>query len=250
MTMSGLGGLLQRETATIRSALPSGLSKLFWPGAATVAAPVVAQAVQKERSLNWLPVLALAALGLGLLWFLSHARRPSIAEVAPPSSTMGTANRLATPVTPVPNMVCTLPSSVVLPEGGPAARLFAFVQNPDTKPGADTWFTMDQIEFHTGSATLRPESQAQLHDIAAVMTSCPSLHLEIAGYTDNVGPAESNVRLSWNRAKAVVSQMVSMGVPPDRLTAKGYGEEFAIADNSSPQGRAQNRRIAMRVTEK
>ena len=86
MTMSGLGSMLQRETASIRSALPAGLSELFWPGTATAAAtasPVIAQAVQKERSFNWLPVLAIACLGLGLLWFLGHNRRPSIEQSSP-----------------------------------------------------------------------------------------------------------------------------------------------------------------------
>jgi len=253
VTMGGLGGLLQRESATIRSSLPSGLSKLFWPGAATAgattASPVIAQAVQKERSLNWLPVLAIAALGIGLLWFLTHARRPSVAEVIPPSQpAAGTANRLATP--PVPNAVCSLPSSVVIPEGGSAARLLAFVQNPDAKPGADTWFNMDQVVFDTGSATLRPESQQQLDHIAAVLTSCPSVHLDIAGYTDSVGSAESNMRLSLNRAKAVVAQLVSKGVSPDRLTIQGYGKEYPVAENSSEEGRAQNRHAAMRVTQK
>src|SRR5260370_788330 len=63
MTMSGLGSLLQRESATIRSALPTGLSDLLWPRASmgAAASPVVAQAVERERSyFSWLPLLALA----------------------------------------------------------------------------------------------------------------------------------------------------------------------------------------------
>ncbi len=130
MTMSGLGSMLQRETASIRSALPSGLSELFWPGTATTAAsasPVVAQAVQRETSFNWLPVLAIACLGLGLLWFLGHARRPRIEQVVP-SVAVGTASRIATPV---PKAVCTMPANVNLPQSGAAARLLSSVQNPD-----------------------------------------------------------------------------------------------------------------------
>ena len=247
MSMGGLGSLLQRESTTIRSALPTSLVNLFWPGVSMAGAvsPVVAQEVQRERSFNWLPVLAIAALGLGLLWIFGHARRPSIQPVT--SVATGTANRLANPVT---NLVCTLPANVNIPQGGAEASLLAFVQNPDAKPLTTTWFGFDQLVFETGSAKLKPESQAQLNNIAAILTNCPSVHLEIAGYTDNVGSAEPNLRLSRNRASSVVAQLVGKGVSPDRLTAKGYGEEYPVADNGAEAGRAQNRRVAVRVTQK
>ena len=87
------------------------------------------------------------------------------------------------------------------------------------------------------------------NNIATVLTSCPSVHLDIAGFTDNVGSADSNLRLSQKRADSVVAQLVNKGVPRDRLTAEGYGEEDAVADNSMEQGRAQNRRVAMRVAQ-
>jgi K(+)-stimulated pyrophosphate-energized sodium pump len=64
-----------------------------------------------------------------------------------------------------------------------------------------------------------------------------------------VGSAESNLRLSKNRASSVVAQLVNKGVSRDRLTAEGYGEEDAVADNSIEQGRAQNRRAAIRVAQ-
>ena len=247
MSMGGLGSLLQRESTTIRSALPTSLVNLFWPGVSMAGAvsPVVAQEVQRESSFNWLPVLAIAALGLGLLWLFGHARRPSIQPVT--SVATGVANRLANPVT---NLVCTLPANVNIPEGGAEASLLAFVQNPDAKPLATTWFGFDQLVFETGSAKLKPESQTQLNNIAAILTNCPSVHLEIAGYTDNVGSAEPNLRLSRNRASSVMAQLVGKGVSPDRLTALGYGEEYPVADNAAEAGRAQNRRVAVRVTQK
>jgi len=246
MTMDGLASALQRESATIQSALPAGLCDLFWPATATAtasASPVVAQAVQREHSFNWLPILAIAGLGLGLLWFLSHARRPSIDQVVP-STAVGGANRIAVPL---PKTTCTVSGNVKLPENGAAARLMAFVRNPEANTTA--WFSMDQIAFDSGSATLKPESQAQLDNIATVLTSCPSIHLDIAGFTDNVGSAESNLRLSQKRAGSVVAQLVNKGVSRDRLTSEGYGEEDAIADNSIEQGRAKNRRVAMRVVQ-
>ena len=247
MTMRSLGGLLQREIPAIRSTLPSGLSELFWPGAAAArtVSPVVAQVVQKESSLGWLAALGIAALGLGGFWFVTHARRLSIEPVTPVAT--GTADRAATPV---PEVVCTLPTDVNIPKGGVEARILAFVQNPDAKPDATSWFNFDQLVFDTGSATLRPESQRQLNNIAALLTSCPSVRVTIAGYTDNVGAAEPNLRLSRNRAESVVAQLVRKGVSPDRLTAEGYGEEHPIAENSSEEGRLQNRHVAMRVTQK
>jgi OOP family OmpA-OmpF porin len=237
MTTRSLGGLLQREIPAIRSTLPSGLSELFWPGAAAAStgSPVVAQVVQRERSsLGWLGALGIAALGLGGLWFLTHARqaRRLLIEPVTPVAT-GTADRAATPV---PEVVCTLPTDVNIPEGGVEARLLAFVQNPDAKPDAASWFNFDQLVFDTGSAMLRPESQRQLNNIAALLTSCPNVRVTIAGYTDNVVAAEPNLRLSRNRAESVVAQLVKKGVSPDRLT--------------SEEGRPQNRHVAMRVTQK
>jgi outer membrane protein OmpA-like peptidoglycan-associated protein len=244
-----LGDALQRESATIKRALPAGLSELFWPAtatatattAATTVSPVVAQAVQKESSSNWLPALALACLGLGLLWFLAPSRRPVVDRIVP-AAPMGTANREAIPV---PKTTCSVPANVNLPEGGAAARLLAYAQNPDGKSAS--WLNLDKISFDTGSASLRADSQKQLTNIATVLMNCPGIRLDIAGYTDNVGSADSNLRLSKNRANTVVAQLVSKGVSRDRLSAEGFGEENPVADNSVADGRAENRRAAVRV---
>jgi OOP family OmpA-OmpF porin len=249
MTMSGLSGLLQRESATIRAALPSSLSDLFWPGTAKIvdtASPVVAQAVQKERSFGWLPILATAVAGLGLFWFLGRGHTPRVDQIVPTTST-GTANRVAVPAVKV---LCSPPSNVVLPEGSSAARLLEFAQNPDTKTTTAGWLTIDQMAFATGSAHLRSQAEPQLNNIAAILTNCPGVHLEVAGYTDSVGSSEANLRLSRNRARTVVAELISKGVPADHLTAEGYGEEYPQADNSTAEGRAQNRRVAMRITQK
>lgn len=251
-TINGLAGLLQRDAPAIRSALPAELSETFWPDTTRVtASPVVAQTVQKERSSSWvLPALATAAaLALGLAWLLNHAHRPTVGVTSIPVRPVptGGASRVAPTA---PNLVCTLPASVTLPEGGVESRLLAFVQNPGTKLEETTWFNIDQLTFDTGSARMRPESQGQVNNIGAILTNCPNVRMTIAGYTDNVGNAEANLRLSRSRANSVVAQLVSKGVSPDRLTAEGYGEENPVADNSTAGGRAQNRRAAMRVTQK
>jgi outer membrane protein OmpA-like peptidoglycan-associated protein len=250
MSMSGLGSLLQRESASIRTALPAGLNEMFWPSAPRMEQPsaVVAQTVEKERpSLSWLAAIALAALALGFFWLFTHGRRPT-APIAPVAS--GTANRVATGLGDFVKL--TLPGNVnlTIPEKGVETRLLAFIQNPDATPDRATWFDFDRLAFNTGSAQLRPESQEQLNNIAMILLAYPGVHMKVGGYTDNVGGTEHNLKLSQERASTVVAELVRRGVAPDRLTAEGYGEQYPMADNSTEQGRAQNRRVSMHVTQK
>jgi len=219
MTMKGLGSLLQQEVPAIRSALPAGLSDLFWPRTATVltAPPVVAQAVQVEKeksSLGWIPLLVLALLVPGLLWFFGHRQRPTPAQITPTPT--GTANRVATDL------------------GDLAKRKM---------------FTSVDLRFDTGSAKLQPESQAQLNSIAADLRAHPNVRVNVDGYTDNLGGAERNRQLSQRRANSVMAELVGNGISPDRLTAHGYGKQNFIADNSTAEGRALNRRVSVSVTQ-
>ncbi len=71
-----------------------------------------------------------------------------------------------------------------------------------------------------------------------------------AGYTDNSGNAALNVKLSDGRANEVMGELVKLGTDAARMSAKGYGEEHPVADNATEEGRANNRRISLRVAEK
>ena len=102
------------------------------------------------------------------------------------------------------------------------------------------------VEFDTGKATLRSSSKAELDDLAEALKTA-GLAGEIAGYTDNTGNAQSNQELSQQRAEAVKAYLVERGVAADKLTAKGYGIENPIADNSTEQGRQRNRRVQFRA---
>jgi outer membrane protein OmpA-like peptidoglycan-associated protein len=82
------------------------------------------------------------------------------------------------------------------------------------------------------------------------VSSCPAVHLKIGDYTDNTGDAAHNLKLSQDRADSVVAQLESMGIAKNRLVAKGYGDQYPVGDNATPDGRAPNRRIGMLVTEK
>jgi outer membrane protein OmpA-like peptidoglycan-associated protein len=82
------------------------------------------------------------------------------------------------------------------------------------------------------------------------MKAYPTAHIKIGGYTDNSGDASSNLGLSQQRAESVMQQLTTLGIAPDRMEAKGYGEQHPIADNSTEEGRARNRRVAVQVTQK
>jgi OmpA-OmpF porin, OOP family len=101
------------------------------------------------------------------------------------------------------------------------------------------------INFDTGKATIKPDSNAILDDVAAALATAPALRLEVAGHTDNVGGAEANQKLSDDRARAVVAAFVSRGIAAARLNAKGYGQSSPVADNRSEEGRAKNRRVEL-----
>ena len=74
------------------------------------------------------------------------------------------------------------------------------------------------------------------------------MRLKIGGYTDNSGDAAANLRLSQARAETVMNELVTMGVARSRIEAEGYGDQHPIADNATQEGRARNRRVALRAT--
>ena len=80
------------------------------------------------------------------------------------------------------------------------------------------------------------------------MKDNPSVTIRINGYTDNVGNGADNLKLSEDRAKAVVNYLISQGINAKRLTSQGFGESQPVADNSTEEGRALNRRTEFIVT--
>ncbi len=101
------------------------------------------------------------------------------------------------------------------------------------------------VDFDFRKATLKPEAHAELAPVAKLLQDDPSLRLTIEGHTDDVGPQDFNLRLSQDRAAAVVQALVAAGIPPERLSAAGFGSEKPIGDNGTSEGRARNRRIEL-----
>jgi outer membrane protein OmpA-like peptidoglycan-associated protein len=99
------------------------------------------------------------------------------------------------------------------------------------------------INFDIDKSTLRPESMGTFNQIKRIMSDNPDLNFEIGGHTDNTGTAPHNLSLSQQRADAVKAQLVSMGIDGARLSTKGYGDTKPIAPNTTPEGKANNRRV-------
>jgi len=99
------------------------------------------------------------------------------------------------------------------------------------------------ITFDVAKSVIKPESAGELNRIVQLMKENPSLRFSVEGHTDATGSASSNQTLSEARAEAVVARLVEMGIDRSRLSAKGLGQNNPIADNSTDEGRARNRRV-------
>lgn len=99
------------------------------------------------------------------------------------------------------------------------------------------------INFESGKSTLKPESLGALNNIVQMMNAHPELKFEVSGHTDSDGNDASNLNLSTERAIVVKNKLISLGISGDRLTTKGYGETKPISDNTTAEGKANNRRV-------
>ena len=99
------------------------------------------------------------------------------------------------------------------------------------------------ITFDIGKANIKPESMTEINRIAQLMKDNADLKFEVQGHTDNTGTVAGNQKLSEQRAQAIVNKLVEMGIAANRLSAKGMGQSAPLADNSTDEGRAKNRRV-------
>jgi len=137
-----------------------------------------------------------------------------------------------------------------IPEFGVENKLIKFL-NSGSGISMDQWYNFDRITFATGSATIdREKSSDQISNITEILKAYENMEIKIGGYTDNTGSEEANMNLSAARANAVKAALVAAGIDGARIATEGYGIAHPVATNDTPEGRAQNRRIAVNVTKK
>ncbi len=107
---------------------------------------------------------------------------------------------------------------------------------------------MSDVLFDTGKYTLKPGTQVSLAKVSGILQAYPGLKLQVEGYTDSVGSADFNQKLSENRAEAVRDFLVAQGVQMNNIAATGYGQNDPVADNGTASGRALNRRVQLVVS--
>jgi outer membrane protein OmpA-like peptidoglycan-associated protein len=104
------------------------------------------------------------------------------------------------------------------------------------------------VTFAFNSAELQPQFMPALNQVAQTLASYQSTYVQVNGHTDSVGSDAANLRLSQQRAQAVANYLAGNGVNQARITTQGFGASQPIATNATEEGRAQNRRVEIRLT--
>lgn len=138
-----------------------------------------------------------------------------------------------------------------IPGLGVENKVIDFIQDDKAAITKTNWFNFDRLTFATGSANLdMAKSGEQIENVAQIMKCFPNTKIKLGGYTDNTGSAEGNMKLSAARANAVKAAIVAKVIDATRIQTEGYGASNPVATNDTAEGRAQNRRIAVRIDAK
>ncbi len=123
----------------------------------------------------------------------------------------------------------------------------AIQQKPSVKARIKTLLRTQHIEFLPAKGALTPEGEQTVDRLAKILSIYPRIHIEIAGHTDSDGSESFNQKLSQKRVDAVKKRLVSKGISPKRLRAKGYGESQPLVPNTSDENKQKNRRVEITV---
>jgi outer membrane protein OmpA-like peptidoglycan-associated protein len=257
LTAGSLGSLLRAEAPSLPSYLPFGLVSNPAGGVAQGAGAVAADQGAGPAPSRWLvPLVMLGALTITWLMFRSMnspkgtAQSAAYATSSAPSAAGTAAHSARESLGEI--MAVKLPdgSSLHAPGLGMEARLVKYLDEGTVAVSDENWFDFDRLLFDTGQATLQPQSQEQLNNVAAILKAYPKVRARLGGYTDDTGDAASNLVLSEARANTVMRELIRLGADPARLEARGYGEEHPAADNATEEGRQKNLRISLVILQK
>lgn len=251
---SGLSGFLSSQKDHIMNALPPGLSSVagmvglgsVGTASASISSHLksgvtnTSQQVEEAKGNNWLVPLILILIAVALLWYFSRSCGQTRQSTAANTDTSAmvqnkdTAIGIAAPASTTPESIkVKLPNGQELDayKGGIEDQLVTFLSGDWKSLSADSlknkWFDFDNLNFNTGTATLKPESEKQLDNIAEILKAFPDAKIKIGGYTDVTGNAAANKKLSQDRANAAKDGLDKRGVSKQVIGAEGYGSQFA-----------------------
>lgn len=135
---------------------------------------------------------------------------------------------------------------------GNQSQLFAMYdqikRNDQKLLDPNSWYTIENLYFETGSSDLKAGSENQLMNLAEILNAYPNLKIKLGGYTDNSGSEEANRQLSNLRAQTTKLKLLELGIAADRVEAEGYGSQYPICEaNDTDECMAKNRRIDVRI---
>lgn len=154
------------------------------------------------------------------------------------------------PPPPPPATTDPAPAPTTSATPAPAATPAPTTPAPEPVLKKDKLELPGEIQFEHGKAVIKPESDPIVESLKNYLEKTPRVtKLRIEGHTDNVGSPEANEKLSGERALAVKAALVAKGIKAERLLAVGFGQNKPVADNTTEEGKAKNRRTEFRVAE-
>jgi len=287
LNASGLSSFLGSQKANILGMLPAGLSGITGLLGLSKIGDTIKQTAgsathyandtigETKKSTNWLVWLLVLALALLALWYFlgKGCNKAETPTTVTPIEDTGTVKPVETVVNAVKGAIDSignfiydigneteikLKDGTVLKVGDNSteAKLFKMLDDAswsiDTVDKTKNWVVLDRVYFQTGKSVLTEASQAQVKNIAAILKNFPNSSLKLGGYTDNTGDAAINKSISDERAKMVGKELIKLGAASKQVVeAVGYGPEFPVcAANDTPECKAQNRRVDLKVASK
>ncbi|MEO6191080.1 MAG: DUF937 domain-containing protein, partial [Saprospiraceae bacterium] len=266
---SGLSAWIGSQKNEILSSIPTELSSVMNFGSHSKMNPSKATAEVETEGSNWWPWLIGIFGLLGLMWFLMKScNTQKLVDNKAKMEAQDSVSKKAAEVTSdslknieaqainnmyegvdsivrlkwmtLGNMIkLNLPDGnmISIPERGVEGKLVTWIMDSTKHVDKTTWFDFDRILFETGSANINAASKEQINNIASVLKAFPKVNIKIGGYTDNAGKAMANKKLSQARAEAMMKELIALNIDTKRLAAEGYGVEFPVGDNATPEGR-------------
>lgn len=283
LSSGGLSGFLSSQKDHIMQAMPAGLSSLtgmLGLGSLVSAASSIgsniksnvadrtSDVIDRTRTVvdkpaggnKWLWPLIIILAVIALLWYFSKSCNNTTENNTVATDTSATVNNDTSTTAAAPMSTSGESIKVKLPNGkeldanrgGIEDQLVTFLNSDWKSLSNDSlksrWFNFDNLNFNTGNATLVPESEKQLDNIAEILKAFPDAKIKIGGYTDVTGNAATNKKLSKDRADAAKSGLEKRGVGKQVTDAEGYGSQFAkYPATASEEEKATDRHVSVSV---